>query len=108
MASEATIAVLRRYLKRLLDARLPVKGLVLYGSYARGDERPTSDIDVILLLDDSLSDDEVFHLWPELDYLTHEIDNRIETWPVTVSRFQTDEVSPLIIVARQEGIPIAA
>jgi len=106
MASEETLAILHRYFQRLLDANLPAKGLVLYGSYARGDARSNSDIDVLVLLDDNLSEDEIFRLWPELDYLTHDIDSRIETWPVTVSRFQTDEVSPLILIARREGIPI--
>jgi predicted nucleotidyltransferase len=108
MASDETLAILHRYLKKLLEAGVPVKGLVLYGSYARGEARATSDIDVLVLLDDSLSNDEVFELWPELDFLTHGIDSRIETWPVTVSRYQTDDVSPLIIIARREGIPIAA
>jgi len=101
MASEETIAVIHRYLKRLLDANLPVEGLVLYGSHARGDARPTSDIDVLVLLDDRLSQDEVFRLWPELDFLTHGIDSRIETWPVTASCFQNDDVSPLLLGAGQ-------
>jgi predicted nucleotidyltransferase len=108
MASDETVEILHRYLRRLLDAKLPVKGLVLYGSYARGDARPTSDIDVLVLLDNGLSREEIFQIWPELDFLTHSIDNRIETWPVTESSFETDEVSPLILIARQEGIRIAA
>jgi hypothetical protein len=61
-----------------------------------------------VLLDDNVPRSEILNLWRRLEYLTYGIDNRIETWPVTVNRFQTDEVSPLIIVARQEGIPIAA
>jgi len=107
-ASQEAMEIAQRYLKRLLDEHLPVKGLVLYGSHARGDERPTSDIDVLVLLDDNVPRSEILNLWRRLEYLTYGIDNRIETWPVTVNRFQTDEVSPLIIVARQEGIPIAA
>ncbi|MBM3333700.1 nucleotidyltransferase domain-containing protein [Candidatus Sumerlaeota bacterium] len=106
MAADETLAILDRYLRKLLDAKLPVRGLVLYGSHARGDARPTSDIDVLVLLDDSVSDEDVFRLWPELDFLTHCIDSRIETWPVTTSRFQTDEVSPLVLTARREGVSI--
>ena len=108
MASEETIGILRRYLGRLLDERLPVQGLVLYGSQCREDARPESDIDVLVLLDDDVKTTEIIDLWRRLEHLTIGIDTRIETWPVTVSRFQTDGVSPLIIAARREGISIAA
>jgi predicted nucleotidyltransferase len=108
MPSEETLTILRRYLRRLLNEHLPVKGLVLYGSHARGDEHRDSDIDVLVLLDDSVPKDGFMDLWRQLEHLTIGIDTRIETWPVTVSQFQTDEVSPLIIIARREGIPIAA
>jgi predicted nucleotidyltransferase len=108
MASKRTLAILRRYLKRLLNENLPVKGLVLYGSHARGEARRNSDIDVLVLLDDGISKNDIMLLWRQIEHLTLDVDSRIETWPVTVTRFQTDDVSPLIIIARQEGIPIAA
>lgn len=108
MASEETVAIPRRYLERLLEEKLPVKGLVLYGSHAREDARRDSDIDVLVLLEDGLSANEISSLWRQLEHLTIGIDTRIETWPVTIGRFRTDDVSPLIIVARREGIRIAA
>jgi len=67
-----------------------------------------SDIDVIVLLDDSLMPPDIKDVWLRLEHLTIGIDTRIETWPIAISRFQTDEVSPLIITARREGISIAA
>ncbi|KPL09625.1 hypothetical protein AMJ85_06330 [candidate division BRC1 bacterium SM23_51] len=85
-----------------------MKGLVLYGSHARDDALPDSDIDVLVLLEDGLSGNEIRSLWRQLEHLTIGVDTRIETWPVTVARFQTDDVSPLIIAARREGIQIAA
>ncbi|MFH0794227.1 MAG: nucleotidyltransferase domain-containing protein [bacterium] len=108
MASQETLDILRRYLSRIIAEGIPAKGLVLYGSRAKGRERPESDIDVIVLLDDGSTPREIDSIWTQLEHLTIRIDTRIETWPVTIRRFQTDEVSPLIILARCEGIPIAA
>jgi len=108
MASGQIIDIARRYLARLREEHLPVLGLVLYGSYARGDARKDSDIDVLVLLENSLTGEQIAEVWKRLEYMAIGIDSRIETWPVTARRFETEEVSPLIIVARQEGIRIAA
>jgi len=108
VASGEIIDIIRRYGKRLQEEGIAVKGLILYGSYARGTQRPDSDIDVMVLLDDESLGPDIMELWIRLERLTRSIDSRIETWPVTVSRFHSDDVSPLIIVAREEGIPIAA
>jgi predicted nucleotidyltransferase len=108
MAAQEIIEILRRYLDRIKQAGLPVKELVLYGSYARDEARKDSDIDVLVLIEDGVRDEEIMPLWRKLEHLTLGLDTRIEPWPVTVSQYQTDEVSPLILIARQEGIPIAA
>jgi len=108
MVSGETTEILRRYFARIIAEGIPAKGIVLYGSHAKGIEDPNSDIDVIVLLEDGLSGQEIDDLWTRLEHLTIGIDTRIETWPVTVSRFKSDEVSPLIILARREGIPIGA
>jgi len=108
MAAEETIAILHRYLLKLREEGLPVAGLVLYGSYARGEAGLDSDIDVLVLLEGNPSKDDFFELWRRLERHAHAIDLRIETWPVTVTSYETDEVSPLILIARQEGIRIAA
>jgi len=108
VASEETLNLLRRYLARLKSERMPVEGIVLYGSHARDEAHEHSDIDVMVLLDDTVPRDELRSLWTQLDVLACHIDTRIETWPVHATRFETDEVSPLILIARQEGIPIAA
>ena len=108
MATEETLNILRRYLARLIEEGIPAKGLVLYGSHARGAAGRDSDIDVMVLLDDALTPKEIDAIWTRLAHLTIGIDTRIETWPVTVSRYETDDVSPLIITARREAISIAA
>ena len=45
-----------------------LKTIILYGSYARGDFRPDSDIDIMILVD--LSDDEIRHKGHMLSALT--------------------------------------
>jgi uncharacterized protein len=106
MASEIIIDLLKRYLNRLVEAKIPIKGLVLYGSHARGEAKPQSDIDVVALLDNSVRPTEIREVWTRMERLTLGLDARIETWPVTIHRFETDEVSPLVIAARREGLRI--
>jgi uncharacterized protein len=54
---DSVLGELRRSLEDVYGARL--RGLYLYGSYARGDARPGSDVDVLVVLDtvDSYSDE---------------------------------------------------
>ena len=40
-----------RYLNNLKKARIPIKGAVLFGSYARGTQTEWSDIDIALVSD---------------------------------------------------------
>ena len=64
-----------------------------------------SDIDVMLVskrFDDN-SDDLAYGLiWK----LTRKVDRRIEPFAVGLSRFDNDEVSPLLQIVKKEGIPI--
>jgi len=100
------MSMLRLYLKRLVDAHIPVRGMVLFGSHARNAAGRDSDIDVIVLLDDNVHDDAIRDLWPQLDLISIGIDSRIETFPVTENRYATDDVSPLILAARADGVRI--
>lgn len=80
------------------------KGIVIYGSFARGDERPDSDIDVLVLLD------EIYDLGEDLKKsissiyrLSLDLDRRISVKPVSVHEYENKDC-PLYRHAHTEGI----
>lgn len=102
MAKRSVIDKIRKYLNILQENGFPVTGGVLYGSYARGEETPDSDMDVMVLspLFDKNRKAKVGKLWT----LAWKVDARIEPVPVGERRFKTDNVSPLLEMARREGV----
>ena len=82
-AIEAAAATLR--------ARLPVTDIVLYGSKARGDSDPESDIDLLVLTSRPLDHEQQSGMWSDL----HEISLRFDVL-----------LSPLTVEARswREGV----
>ena len=93
------------YIKILNESGLQIDKAFLFGSAARNEEHEGSDIDVMLVsrrFDDN-SDDLAYGLiWK----LTRRVDSRIEPYAVGLSRFDSDEVSPLLQIVKKEGIPI--
>lgn len=59
-----------------------LKQIILYGSYARGDFRPDSDIDLMILLD--LSDLDLKDYGEQLSYMTYDfnLDNDLDIKPI--------------------------
>ncbi len=104
MVDQSVIAIVREYLKVLMEHDVPVVFAILYGSYARGDQRADSDIDV-LVVSDAFDKD-----WPKWNRLLWELviyaDYRIEPIPVTPHQLETDDLSMVIEMARREGIVI--
>lgn len=62
-----------------------LRQIILYGSYARGDFRPDSDVDIMILLD--LSDLELKKYSQQLSYMTYDfnLDNDIDIKPIAKS-----------------------
>ena len=109
MVANSTVDTVRRYLSRLPDVGIPVVAGVLYGSFARGEERPDSDIDLLVVspaFDGAKDSRLVDALW----HMTWRVDSRIEPIAVGAREFEEDQASPLIGIARREGliIPFAA
>ena len=75
--------ILKRYVEnvhRIYGEKL--KTVILYGSYARGDFRPDSDIDIMILVD--LPDDEIRSRGHALSDLTfnYNFDNNLKIMPI--------------------------
>ena len=105
MDRKETLNKVSEYVKILNDSGLHIEKAFLFGSAARNEEQEGSDIDVMIVsrrFDDS-SDDLAYGLiWK----LTRRIDSRIEPYAIGLSRFDNDDVSPLLQIVKKEGIPI--
>ena len=83
-----------------------LKGVVLYGSMARGEFSTTSDIDLLVLLEPPL--DYFAELWNLIDVLYPiqlESEQLISAKPVLVSDFETGRIS-LYRNAQREGVAV--
>lgn len=106
MVDSSIIAIVRRYLDTVMRAGIPAEKAIIYGSFARGEQRKDSDIDVLVLspLFDRLKESKVLDL---LWRLTRQVDIRIEPIAVGVREFDEDDGSPLIGVARRDGFVVS-
>jgi predicted nucleotidyltransferase len=84
------------------------RGLLLYGSYARGDAQEGSDIDLLLLLEGPVDTArEILHLQPLKWPLSLEATLVLSVMPVSIAAFERAETAFLRAV-QKEAIPAAA
>jgi uncharacterized protein len=94
----------RDYSRMLTQRGVPVTKLVLFGSYAKGTEKPTSDIDVAVIAPtfghDLVSEmrDLLVHAWS--------VNSRIEPYPLSVEEYEHG-FSPITNEIRKHGIEVA-
>ncbi len=103
MDQEAAIEIGRKYLLMLLQKKYPVKRMFLFGSYARGNQNPDSDIDLAIILNE-LPDP--FQTQVNLLKLTWNFDTRVEPHPFDEEAFSSP--SPVIREILRNGIEISA
>jgi len=106
MVSGEIIGIVRRYLAALPDYGIHAGRAILFGSYANGKSDEWSDIDLIVIapeFDEPHDITLVEQLWRATV-----TDNRIEPIPCGEKEWETDGGRPIIEIARQEGVVIAA
>ena len=78
--------VLKEYAELIKEIyKSALKAVILYGSYARGDFRSDSDVDIMILLD--ISDVELKAYSQQLSYMTYDfnLDNDLDIKPIAKS-----------------------
>jgi uncharacterized protein len=104
-ALASTLSQLEKGLKDLYGARF--RGLLLFGSYARGEATEGSDVDLLLLLDGPVDlSQEILRVEPIKWPLGLAADTLLAVVPVSYQKFQEAETSFLHTV-RQEAVPAA-
>jgi uncharacterized protein len=100
----AILAELRRQFEALYGPRL--ERMVLYGSQARGDAEPGSDIDVLVVLQGPVDAyEEIKRTSDIVSGLSLRYDVVISRVFVSSERFLYEQ-SPLLINVRREGVPV--
>jgi predicted nucleotidyltransferase len=105
MAEESVINSVKKYLRQLTQQGIPVQFGVLFGSWAKGEPHKWSDIDLLVVssrFDGERRREDINLLWRTAAHT----DNRIEPIPIGWSQYQSDHGSPIIEIARREGLVI--
>jgi predicted nucleotidyltransferase len=103
MISPTILSRIKSMLQEAFKDRLA--GVILYGSEARGDARPDSDIDVLVLLGEPF--DRSADSWTcirTLYPLVLELERPIHAKPTDVRTFESQDC-PLFRHVKREGIP---
>ena len=103
MDQKSALEIGRKYLLLLLQRNYPVTRMFLYGSYARGNHRPDSDIDLAIILNEM---HDPFQTQVDLLQLTWNFDTRVEPHPFDASDFSS--MNPVIKEILRTGIEISA
>ncbi len=102
---------IRPILKKLKKGLLQIYGdridrILLYGSRARGDNRPDSDIDILIVLKDDFNYSEMLRLSSDLAAsLSLENDVVISRVFVSNEQFEHRQI-PFLMNVRREAVPV--
>ena len=102
MVQPSILDVVRNYLQAVNQSGIRASRAVLFGSWARGEARPDSDIDLVIIAPefDGRRDRQLINrLWE----LQASIDWRIEPIVCGERQWLEDDTSPIIEMARREG-----
>lgn len=94
--------ILFKYKTLLERENFPVEKMILYGSYAKGDFKPYSDIDVCIISEKFSKNKDYYetYLWKKI----LDVDSRIEPVGYDLKSFR--ETDPLVSEIKKHGIEI--
>lgn len=104
MVQGEVINIIKQYIKNLNAGGIIIQFAYLYGSYARDEATSESDIDVLLVADVFDTNDDMILSKPWLPKFRN--DFRIEPITIGTKRFESENISPIIELVKQEGIRI--
>ena len=93
---------IRQYIKNLTANGISVRFVVVFGSQVTGKATELSDIDVLVVSSDfdNINDrSKINKLW----HIAGRTDYRIEPIPCGLERWEKDDYTPIIDIARNEG-----
>jgi predicted nucleotidyltransferase len=96
--------IILRFIEALNKKGVHVERALLFGSYASGNARAGSDLDVAIVSPDFGKDR--FEEGKMLFQVAWRIDPRIEPIPISSKSFENDTWVPLIYEIRQKGIEV--
>ncbi|MFA4852317.1 MAG: nucleotidyltransferase domain-containing protein [Bacteroidales bacterium] len=94
---------INQYLSLIRKNHKGIEKAILFGSYAKNNERQDSDIDIALIFD-KLNDDDKFDLQVQLMLLASQVDTRIEPHPISKKDFNSN--NPFVIEIKRTGVEI--
>lgn len=105
MVDRSILKVVQGYLAAVRKAGIHANQAILFGSFARGEARAESDIDIAVIapeFDGPHKREYVGLLWQ----LRATTDSRIEPIAVGERQWEEDDVSAIVEICRREGQPI--
>lgn len=105
MLTSNIVNSIQAFLAELSQEGIPTSFAVVFGSCAKGNENEWSDIDVVVV--SPFFDQEYTH--KDLDLLwvvASSVDSRIEPIACGESQWREDDVTPIIEIARRDGVVI--
>lgn len=104
MPDKKIINIINSYIEDLKAENIQLSKVILYGSYAKGTANKNSDIDLILVSPefDENRDKYLGIIWK----LTEKSNFLIEPYTIGLNKFLTDDISPIIQIAKKEGFEI--
>lgn len=109
MGEKEDLKKIERIISRVRESALKIEGvdrLILYGSCVRGEAKEDSDIDILIVVDDSINPREVEE---KLDDLLFEIlleEKKLVSLVVVKKSVFENSRLPLFLNVREEGVPV--